>query len=137
MAVAAEDHVRGIHLGLQGTQRCDSINCGRAVRGRQPLRRAVPRLRREQAEPDLPDACLQRPETSKIVQVVHSREKRRPDGAVNRDPVTLDVSENAIVRGRGPARVVFGLKAVDRNHQVQIREFRPLGGIGRTALVTT
>jgi hypothetical protein len=47
---------------------------------------------------------------------------------VNRDPVTIDVSENAIIRGRSPARVVFGLKSVDGNDEVQIGEFSPLGG---------
>ena len=73
MTVAVEDHSRRIHLRIQGSERGDSINRGRAVRGREPLRRAVPYLRREQAEPDLPNVGLEGPGAGKISQVVHAR----------------------------------------------------------------
>ncbi len=42
--------------------------------------------------------------------------------------MTINVSEDAIIRRRSPARVVFGLKAVDGDDDVQIGDFRPLGG---------
>ena len=46
---------------------------------------------------------------SEFLQVVQLRKKPRDDGAVNDDPVTIDVSDNAIVRSRSPAGIVFGL----------------------------
>ena len=72
MTVAVEDHFRCKYLGVQGSERGDSIDRGRAVRGCEPLRRAVPCLRREQAEPDLSNAGLERPVAGEISQVVHS-----------------------------------------------------------------
>jgi len=73
MTVAVEDDIRRIYLGVQGAERGDSIDRGRAVPGCEPLRRAVTCLWREQAEPDLPNAGLERPDARKILQVVRSR----------------------------------------------------------------
>ena len=61
----------------------------------------------------------------KFLQVVRLCKKPRADGAVNDDPVTLYVPENAIIRSRSPAGIVFGPKAVNGNDQVQIGEFSP------------
>jgi hypothetical protein len=61
----------------------------------------------------------------KFLQVVRLCKKPRTDGAVNDDPVPLDVPDDAIVCGRSPASIMFGLKAVNGNDQVQIGEFSP------------
>jgi hypothetical protein len=84
-------------------------------------------LRCEEAEPNLANTCLGRPSVGKLLQVVQSHKKLPGDGAVNDDLVTIDVPEDASVRRRCAARIVFGLKAVNGNHQMQIAEFRPFG----------
>src|SRR6185436_15013680 len=52
ITVAVENHFRRIYFGVQVWQRGDSSDRGFAVRGCEPLRRAVPHLGRKQAEPD-------------------------------------------------------------------------------------
>ena len=127
MTVTVQEQGRRIHFGVQGSERGNPINGRHAVRGAQPLRRILPGLRSKEAEPDLGHARQGGPMMGKFFQVVRSCKKLRTDGAVNDDPVTLDVPENAIIRSRSPAGIVFGLKAVNGNDQVQIGEFSPFG----------
>ena len=92
---------------------------------RQDLRRHLADLRRVEAEPDLRDVRVRRPEAGELLQVAVALHLLPRDGAVHGDLVTGDVLLDAVVGGRRAADVVLGLQAVDRDDDLQPRNRGP------------
>ena len=125
MTKALKNQVRRMDFGVFGSKRVNSINRDTALRSREPFRYLHSSLWREQAEQDLANAFLIRPEVNKFLQV-SGRKKSRNYGAVNDDPVTRHMPEDALVGCRRTSGIMVIFKAVHRNSQVQIGEFSPL-----------
>ena len=94
------------------------------VRG-QPLLAHVPLLRRIKAVPDFSDFRPLAPKARKLREVPWPLDLLPSDRAVDHQPMPRDVLENSFVGCGRAAEVVLGLKAVNRDHQVQVPKLAP------------
>ena len=108
-----------------------------AVGLRQALGRHLAHLRGVQADPQLRDVRVRRPELHELFEVSVAAHLLPRHGAVDGDVVPLDVLQDAVVGGGLAALVVLGLQPVDRHDDLQPPQPAHSSGIGRTALVTS
>ena len=99
-----------------------SLTTCRAIGRRQALGGDLADLRRIEADPDLADLGTLGPEAEELLEVTGPDDLLPGDGAVDRDPVTGYVLEDALVGCRRPAGVVLGLQAVDRDGDRRARQ---------------
>ena len=99
----------------------------RSLRGSQYLPVGCAALGSEDTEPHLSYLRTVRPESEEFVEVSGALRDLRCDGAVNVDLRTLNVFEDAVVGGGFAALIVFGLQAVDGDHDIQFPKLHPRG----------
>src|SRR4029453_2537678 len=97
----------------------------RALLRIEDFRHSVSNLRSEQAEPHLFDLRARRPKFQEFLQVSRSLHHLTCDRAMNRDPLPLDVLENAIVGCWRSPDIVFRLQAINEYDDVESRQNCP------------
>jgi hypothetical protein len=125
MTIAVDYQFRRVDLWVERPKCGNLIDRDHALGCRETLGAVLSFLGREQTEPDLTNIFLERPRVNEFLQVARLRKELRDDGAVNDDPVTADVPQDALIGGWSPPRIVFGPKTINRNNQVQIGQFSP------------
>src|SRR6478735_6256090 len=94
----------------------------------EPLFRDLADLRRVEADPDLADIGVVRPDADELFEVAVAADLLLGHRAVHRDAVALDVLDDAVVGSGLAALVVLGLEAVDRDHELQPAQLGPFDG---------
>ncbi len=97
----------------------------RSLRSSQYLLVGCAALRSEDTEPHLVHLRHVRPEAKEFVEVSGALRDLRRDGAVNGDSRTLNVLEDALIGSGFAAFVMFGLQAINGDHDVQFLELHP------------
>jgi outer membrane receptor protein involved in Fe transport len=84
----------------------------------------------EDAEPYFLDLGTRRPEFQELAEVARPLHHLTGDRAMDRDSLSRNVSENAVVGCRCAPGIVFGLQSIDRHGDVQVLQLRPGGTQG-------
>ncbi len=95
--------------------------------GTQDFWHLIADLRREQTEPYFLDFGTGCPEFQELAEVAGPLHHLTGDRAMDRDSLSRDVSQNAVVGCWGAPGIVFGLQTVDRHGDVQVLKLRPCG----------
>src|SRR6185312_6978918 len=120
-----DEAARHVEPGIKLTQTEELSDDLIAFPGGGNLGQLVAALGSEDAHPDLLDVGVDRPELQELLQVAGAADHGGGDGAVDDDLVAGDVLVDALVGGGSAAHIVFGLQAVNGNHQLEVGQADP------------
>lgn len=123
--VAVEDGGRHVHFGKEVAEAGQFGDHGLAIEGSEALGALLSLLRCKEAEPDVFNLRLARPEIGEFAEIARALDLRTGNSAMDGDLMSGNVFENAIVScGRTP-RVVLGLQAIYGDDQMKIADGAP------------
>jgi len=85
---------------------------------------AAPRWGKD-AHPNLLHRWVRRPEIDELRDVTAAFHYEAGDGAVNRNVMSLDIAQDALVGSWFAADVMLRLQAIDRNYELKVRQRGP------------